>query len=289
MLSSSVPLNSFSHIRTKNANVLEQWVGRHYPGAKIDLMHGSVGLNVVANRCQLGSIGLTYGRHQARLRIRIPELQVYALLFPFKGSAGALAGRASVEIAGQRAFVGSVSEPVSLDYSPDFEQLVLSVSAETLNKKFEALNGEPPASRLAFEHACDFRRPESENLRRVFMFMVEQADSRASAFHPLALAEFEQAMIVSFLSALYHNHSHLLHRHGRSSAPWQVRRAEEYIESNWDQPLTVEALALVTGISTRSLFFRFKNAAATLQWILSNVFGWRTREKCSVSRKKRPR
>jgi len=92
------------------------------------------------------------------------------------------------------------------------------------------------------------------------MFTVEQADSRASAFHPLALAEFEQAILVTFLSALRHNYSHLLRRPGRSIAPWQVRRAEEYIESNWDQPLTIEALALVTGISTRSLFLSFQKS-----------------------------
>jgi len=260
MTSSSVPLNSFGHIRTKNVNVLEEGVGRQYAGAKIELIRGAAGLNAVANRCQLKSIGLAYGRHQARLRIGIPELPVYALLFPFKGSAGARAGRATVEIAGQHALVGSAAEPLCLDYAPEFEQLILSINAEALTKKFEALIGEPPINRLAFEHGCDFRRPESENLRRMFMFLVEQADSRTSGFHPLALAEFEQTMIVTFLSALHHNYSHLLHRRDRSVAPWLVRRAEEYIESNWDQPLTVEALALVTGVSTRSLFLSFQKS-----------------------------
>jgi len=258
--SSYLPLNSFGHLRTSDVAVLEEGVGRYYAGAKIELIRGAKGLNVVANRCQLKSIGLTYGRHQARLRFRIPELQVYALLFPFKGGASAQAGRANVEIAGQCALVGSATEPVCLDYTPEFEQLILTVSAEALSKKFEALHGEPPTSRLAFEHACDFRRAESEKLRRMFMFLVQQVDSRTSGFHPLALAEFEQAMIVTFLSALHHNYSHLLHHRGPSVARWQVRRAEEYIESNWDQPLTVEALALVTGVSTRSLFLAFQKS-----------------------------
>ncbi len=260
LTSSSVPLSSFSHIRTSNVTVLEEIVGRHYAGAKIEQIRSAEGLNVVANRCQLKNIGLTYGRHQARLRIRIPELQVYALLFSFKGSAGALTGRTNIEIAGQHAFVGSPAESLCLDYAPEFEQLILSISADALTKKLEALNGEPPTNRLAFEHTCDFRRAESENLRRMFMFLVEQVDSRTSGFHPLALAEFEQAMIVTFLSALHHNYSHLLLRRGRSVSPWQVRRAEEYIESNWDQPLTVEALALVTGVSTRSLFLSFQRS-----------------------------
>lgn len=258
--SSYAPLNSFNHITTSDVSVLERGVDRYYPGARIDMVGDAGGLKVVANRFQLGSVGLTYGRHETRLRIKIPELHAYALLFSFKGAAGASAGRANLEIAGQHGLVGSAAEPVSLDYGPEFEQLVLTVNAEALERKFAALQGEHPASRIRFEHDCDFRRPESENLRRTFMFMVEQADSRASAFHPMALAEFEQAIIVTFLGALHHNYSHLLHRPGRLIAPWQVRHAEEYIESNWDQPLTVEALALVTGASTRSLFLSFQRS-----------------------------
>jgi len=44
------------------------------------------------------------------------------------------------------------------------------------------------------------------------------------------------------------------------AAPWQVRRAEEYIVAHWDQPITVEALATVTGTSARSIFHVFKRS-----------------------------
>jgi hypothetical protein len=43
-------------------------------------------------------------------------------------------------------------------------------------------------------------------------------------------------------------------------APWQVRVAEEYIEANWDQLLTIEALAIVTGASVRTIFHSFKRS-----------------------------
>ncbi len=44
------------------------------------------------------------------------------------------------------------------------------------------------------------------------------------------------------------------------AAFWQVRRAEAYIEANWEQPLTIEALALVAGVSARTLFHSFKKS-----------------------------
>jgi AraC-like DNA-binding protein len=45
-----------------------------------------------------------------------------------------------------------------------------------------------------------------------------------------------------------------------SIAPWQVRRVEDYIEANWDQPISVEDLAMATGASVRSIFRTFKQS-----------------------------
>jgi len=41
---------------------------------------------------------------------------------------------------------------------------------------------------------------------------------------------------------------------------WQVRRAEEYIETHWNQPITIASLARATAASARSIFYHFKNS-----------------------------
>jgi transcriptional regulator GlxA family with amidase domain len=45
----------------------------------------------------------------------------------------------------------------------------------------------------------------------------------------------------------------------RTSASWQVRRAEEYIETHWSERITIAGLARATAASARSIFFHFKN------------------------------
>lgn len=40
---------------------------------------------------------------------------------------------------------------------------------------------------------------------------------------------------------------------------WQVRRVQEYIETHWNQPITIASLARATAASTRSIFYHFKN------------------------------
>jgi transcriptional regulator GlxA family with amidase domain len=44
------------------------------------------------------------------------------------------------------------------------------------------------------------------------------------------------------------------------AATWQVRRAEEYIETHWNQPITIANLAVATAASARSIFYHFKNS-----------------------------
>jgi transcriptional regulator GlxA family with amidase domain len=75
-----------------------------------------------------------------------------------------------------------------------------------------------------------------------------------------ALQEFEQLLIVSFLTANRHNFSDQLKREQRSSAPWQVRLVEEYIDANWNRPITVETLSAASQASARSIFKAFKEA-----------------------------
>lgn len=254
----ATPLHGFRHVETTTLTALEAAVRRYYPEAKFEISNSVKRLNAVANRCQLGDIALTYGRHGTRLRIEIPNLNNYALLFSFRGGARAQVRRGEVEINGNRALLASVSQSVILDYSAEFEQLVLNISPIALERKLEALTGEAVKERPIFGLHVNFRRPEAENVRKLFMFLVERLDSDTSSVHPVALAEFEQALVVSLLTANDNNYSLLLRHLPRSAAAWQVRRAEAYIEANWDQPLTIEALVLVTGVSARTLFHSFR-------------------------------
>ena len=83
--------------------------------------------------------------------------------------------------------------------------------------------------------------------------------------------ELQQAMMTSFLLANANNYSRLLHDEPAAAAPWQVSHAEQFIEANWDQPMTIEALVAATGVSARSLFACSKQHGDIRRWISSNA------------------
>jgi transcriptional regulator GlxA family with amidase domain len=75
---------------------------------------------------------------------------------------------------------------------------------------------------------------------------------------PLMQVELQDALLTSFLLANPNNYSGSLDGEAVASAPWQVDRAEQFIEANWDKAITIEALAAATNVSVRSLFSAFK-------------------------------
>jgi transcriptional regulator GlxA family with amidase domain len=46
---------------------------------------------------------------------------------------------------------------------------------------------------------------------------------------------------------------------GQVSTTWQVRRAETYIETHWNEPITIARIARATAASARSIFYHFKS------------------------------
>lgn len=53
----------------------------------------------------------------------------------------------------------------------------------------------------------------------------------------------------------------------RGPTTWQVRRVEQYIETHWDQPITIEILARATAARRPQHFLSFQD----LPWTIPDV------------------
>jgi len=138
------------------------------------------------------------------------------------------------------------------------EQFIIRIDAAALQAKLSAMVGMAVVKNIAFETNASFASPQLQRLRRLLEFLVAEIDRDDGAVPAQMLDEYEQILLMTFLTANRHNFMHLLERQPRPPAPWQVRLVEEYIEANWNKPITIEALAAVTGGSARSIFKAFK-------------------------------
>ena len=120
----------------------------------------------------------------------------------------------------------------------------------TLARKLSALVDTPMDSKIEIvprhEDGTGFAA-----LQRLVSYLADEISAPDNALAAPALAELEQAVLVAFLYANPNHFSKLLYRKPCSIAPWQVVRAEEYIEANWNSVLTIESLAEAIGASAR--------------------------------------
>lgn len=224
----------------------------------LDCRGDSEELDTGVNRRPLRSVEIFHASYDAPLHREFSVADFFAEQFWIKGSAEVTVDGTLVELGPHQASVISPGARVSLHFNSNLEQLVLRIQPEALTRKLNELTGVHCGKALRFEPVANLQQPGAHSLLRFLTFLNTEFDLGRFELPNLALAEFEEALVVSFLCANRHNYSYLLDGTTQNPAPWQIRRAEEYIEAHWDQPITVEALAIATGASTRSIFHLFK-------------------------------
>ena len=217
-----------------------------------DYTRANVGL------CQLNKIKLFYGHWLSPLRVQVFDSRYFMQTFPIRGISG------TVNNGIARASTPSTSvvfEPGAVGFSPTagFENFVILFDPEMLLKVVSNLTGSPAHMPLKLDRTnFDAPRPEARLLRGLVKVLVDELDAEDSTPSPLVVAELEQAITVAFLCGTSHNYSRVIDGRPSEAAPWQIRRVEEYVEANWPQPISIEALAVVANASARSIFYSFK-------------------------------
>ena len=118
---------------------------------------------------------------------------------------------------------------------------------------------------LEFEPELRLDTPAGQYfLRLVKLFAEELTLARLDGCaHPLANAHVAEHFASTLLNALLYgqqsNISEALARPETAAAPHFVRRVEDYIRRHHAEPLTIEKLAGVAGVSTRTLFAGFRD------------------------------
>jgi len=132
------------------------------------------------------------------------------------------------------------------------------MKSRALANKLSAIVGETCGETLRFDPKQDYALPSAMTLREHFLFLIDILNTSTALLPRFVLSEFEQTLMVMFLQANRHNYSRLLEQTPRHCSPFQVDRAEAYIEANWRRAITLESLAEMSGVSAFSLFRSFK-------------------------------
>lgn len=254
-------LDRFPVIRTDDVDDMRDAIGRYYGDVRLSVERDFRDFRAHGNHCQLNAIGISYASYEATVHHYYPSLSAhYTVPLAASGAGwGSSAGRA-FEIDQRRSLVGSPGLPGELHVGPDFEEVTVQFDAAAVQKTLAGLIGAEVNGSLSFDPVVDLDKAENRLWLRLLRFLIAEAEARETDLPVAALGEIEQALIVMFLKANRHSFSSVLEGPHRDAAPRQVRLAETYIEAHWDQPITVEVLTALTGVSARSIFDSFRKS-----------------------------
>jgi AraC-like DNA-binding protein len=113
---------------------------------------------------------------------------------------------------------------------------------------------------IDFDPMVNFDHGAGRIVKRMLVQLYEKAGRHDPelAKSGLGMRQIELSLITLILEGLRHNYSKFVNGPERNIAPWQVRAVEEFIFANADQPLSLGNLAVIGGVSARSLQLTFR-------------------------------
>ena len=253
------PLHRFPTVRTSDPEEFEHAVITKY-GATGLSVPDPTGLQTRGNFLRLQDIGVGFSACGARAIVSFAECDFARMQIALSGHAATTSNGVTTAVSTRASCVTSPGLPALLDYGQGFEHLVLRVNANALARKLTRLLGAAPGKPVSFDPSIKTDQPSQLGLHQLLLFFMNQLNATSMMLSPAALHELEQAIIVAFLYTTRHNYSDLLQADISDTAPLHVRRAEEFIEANWNQAITIGRLIEITGVSGRTLFKAFQRS-----------------------------
>jgi AraC-like DNA-binding protein len=230
-------------------------------------LHGT-GINLQARMHHLrrGNASVNRLEYGAEVEIDPDRLDDFFLVqIPIAGHAAIACGNRRFNSTPQTASLVSPTLPLHMRWHAGNAQVCVRFERAMVEQHCAAHLGHALDEPLEFEPELKLDSPAGQYfLRLVKLFAEELTLARLDGCaHPLAHAHVAEHFASTLLNALLYgqksNISEALARPEAAAAPHFVHRAEDYIRRHYAEPLTIEKLAGIAGVSTRTLFAGFRD------------------------------
>jgi len=252
------PLARFNVLRTHHPDELHHRLSPLYAVSKFELPRSKVPFDATLNHFWLQDVGVSFARYGAPVQITLSNTDFFTQGFGVRGRGEAKSDGKLFTVGLGRGGSAGPGATAQLNYRAGLEHIFFRVTPEAVARKLSALLGNPTNRPLKLDGV--FNEAVVAAQFRLLQFAISELDRGANALPAACMTELSQSLIVTYLYANRNNYSELLDATVPCTGPWQVQRAMEFIEANWDQPISIDALADVTESSARSLFLTFKKS-----------------------------
>ncbi|RMF10032.1 MAG: AraC family transcriptional regulator [Alphaproteobacteria bacterium] len=261
----AMPLGRYSAFRSSDLDEAREFVGSIFCPHRLEVSIPRKSADVRMNHAPAAGVSLNYLQYGAPVNIVPGELGHFFLVqVQLKGGTMVRCGSRTAEIGPAHASVLSPTEYTDMHWTEDAAELIVRLERDAVERQLSALLGQHLPEPIVFDLAMSCETGPAGSWWRAVRFLAAELELSENVLSsPLAVKQFEQTLICSLLYSQPHNYTEAL-KHGLSTAaPRHVKRVEEYIHAHAQDPITIEDLTEVAGVSARTLFAGFKRFRGT--------------------------
>lgn len=213
---------------------------------------------------QIGGIGIGRMRYGASVSIDPGRLENFALIqMPLSGVETVEHGKHTIRSDAGVASVLSPTLSLKMHHDCGTEKIFVRINRESLERCCRQILGGDIRQPIEFLPEMSLYDARSGPWVRLIQWLcneISHQDGEAGSMldSTLFAAQVEQMVITTLLFSQPHNYHQRITDPRPSIAPYFIKRAEQFIDDNAQEPLTIGDIAEHAGVSTRSLFSGFR-------------------------------
>lgn len=256
-----LPLARYQLFHTRDVDEARERVARifcphglstRHPGTPLDARHHSVQVHQ--------DVSLNYVQYGAEVDIEPGYLgNFYLLQIPLRGGAEVRCGQQHITSTTRLASLPSPTERLRMRWADDSPHLIVRFSQAALRRQLEQLLQAPLQQALVFDLGVPLDAPGITPMLNFVKYLCATLDEdNALSGTPLAL-QAEGYLLSSLLTLAPHNYSPTMQANSRRSLlPRSVRRAQEFLHSRVNDPVSLADVCQHLGVSARALQLAFR-------------------------------
>jgi AraC-like DNA-binding protein len=216
-------------------------------------------VNARMHHMAFGGVSLNRLKYGADVEIEPGPLDdFYLIQMPLSGHAMITSGNQKVGADTDLGCVISPSDSTVMHWSADCDNLMVRIDRALVDRAIGALSGRLEPETVRFQ--LGFRWRECAPWSCLVQYLNDCASQPFDVFqYRLMVAQIEQLVVSTLVSAQPHDMRESKSARCTAVLPRHVKRVQDYLRANAAEPVTADQMAIVAGVSLRSLYAGFKD------------------------------
>lgn len=226
----------------------------------LEVRHAAACLDYRHHHLRTGQLSFSQMRYGAEVRISPGELgSFYLVQLPLAGHDRLRLGQRELLSDRLHGSVHGPDERLEMNWSVDCHKLAVRIERGALEQHAGSLLDCALHKPLAFIPLMDLGNAASAAWGNTARQLFDELQRSPQLFElPLVRTQFEQTLMTALLAWQPNNLSGRLGEPAARVLPRHVKLAADYMQAHPEQPISVETLAVISGVSGRSLYSGFQ-------------------------------